>query len=353
MDAAQFTFLKRLVETPSPSGFEQAAAGVWREYVGRFAETVTTDVHGNVIAAVNPGGSPRVMLSGHLDEIGFLIRYIDAEGFLSFGTIGGFDPLTLPGERIQLLGKQGRVLGIIGRQARHLQRPDQHQKGVEIDDLWIDVGAADRAAAEALVEVGTAGTRAQGFERLADEDLVVSRALDNKTGAYVVARALELVKERNPRAAVFAAASAQEEVGLRGARTSAYGLDPQVGIAVDVTHATDYPTADKKRSGDVKLGKGPTISFGPTINPRIAALLVEAAEGRGINFQREAEPRSTGTDADAIQVSRAGIATGLIGIPLRYMHTGAEIGSLRDVEACAELMAEAVVRLGPDTNLIP
>jgi len=353
MERQQFDFLKSLVETPSPSGYEQQAAAIWREYAGQFADKISTDSQGSVVAGINLGGTPRVMLSGHIDEIGFIVRYIDEQGFLYFGTIGGFDPLTLPGERVQLLGKHGLVRGAIGRKARHLQRPDEQHKGIEIDDLWIDIGAANRQAAEELVEVGTAATRAQGLETLANPDLIISRALDNKTGAYVVARALELVSQRQPRAAVFAVASVQEEVGLRGARTSAFGVDPRIGIAVDVTHASDYPTADKKRTADVRLGGGPVLTFGPTINPRVATNLLDAARSRGIAIQREAEGRTTGTDADAIQQVRAGIAAGLISIPLRYMHTGAEIGSLTDIEQCAELLAEAVAHIGPETSWIP
>ncbi|HEY8745875.1 MAG TPA: M42 family peptidase [Chloroflexota bacterium] len=353
MDRAQFDFLKMLVETPSPSGSEQQAATVWRKYVGTYADSISTDNQGNVIAAINPGGAPRVMLSGHIDEIGFIIRYIDDKGYLYFGTIGGFDPLTLPGERVQLLGKQGLVRGVIGRKARHLQAPDEQKKGLEIEDLWIDIGVANRDAALGLIDVGTAGSRAQGLETLADGDLIVSRALDNKAGAYVVARALELAKARQPKAAIFAVATVQEEVGLRGARTSAFGIDPQVGLAVDVTHAADYPTADPKRSGDIKLGAGPVVTFGPTINPRVADLLLAAGRARGINIQREAEGRSTGTDADALQQVRGGIATGLISIALRYMHTGAEIGSLNDIERSAELLAETAAGIGPETNVIP
>jgi tetrahedral aminopeptidase len=353
VERPQFDFLKTLVETPSPSGSEQQAAAVWRSYVGTYADSVTTDNQGSVIAAINPGGTPRVMLSGHMDEIGFIVRYISAEGYLSFGTIGGFDPLTLPGERVQLMGKHGLVRGIIGRKARHLQAPDEQKKGLEIDDLWIDIGAANREAALALVDVGTAGTRAQGLETLANADLVVSRALDNKAGAYVVARALELAKSRQPKAAIFAVATVQEEVGLRGARTSAFGIDPQVGLAVDVTHASDYPTADPKRSGDIKLGAGPVVTFGPTISPRIADLLLAAGRAKGISIQREAEGRTTGTDADALQQVRGGIATGLVSIALRYMHTGAEIGSLNDIERSAELLAETAAGIGPETNIIP
>jgi endoglucanase len=353
MQQRELDFLKTLVETPSPSGFEQMAAQVWRAYVAGVSDAVTTDYHGNVVACVNPGGSPRVMLSGHIDEIGFLVRHIDEHGYLYFGTIGGFDPLTLPGERVRLLGKNGPLLGVIGRAARHLQRPGDQSKGVEIDDLWIDIGASNKEHALTLVEAGTAGTRAQGFEPFNGEQLVVSRALDNKCGAYVVARALELIRAGNPTAAVYAVASVQEEVGLRGARTSAFHIDPAVAIAVDVTHAADYPTADKRRSGDIRLGNGPTITFGPTTNPRITSLLWETAQTAGISVQREAEPRNTGTDADAIQVSRGGVATGLVGIPLRYMHTGAEIGSLSDIEHAAEVIAATVLRLGPDTVLVP
>lgn len=353
MDRPQFDFLKTLVETPSPSGSEQQAAAVWRAYVGAFADSVTTDNQGNVIAVINPSGAPRVMLSGHMDEIGFIIRHISNEGYLSFGTIGGFDPLTLPGERVQLLGKDGLVRGVIGRKATHLQSPDDRTKTPEIEDLWIDIGAANREAALALLDIGTAGTRAQGLETMANADLVVSRALDNKAGAYVVARALELAKARQPKAAIYAVATVQEEVGLRGARTSAFGIDPQVGLAVDVTHASDYPTADPKRSGDIKLGAGPVVTFGPTISPRIADLLLAAGRANGIPIQREAEGRSTGTDADALQQVRAGIATGLISVALRYMHTGAEIGSLNDIERTAELLAATAVSIGPETNIIP
>lgn len=353
MDRPQFEFLKTLVETPSPSGSEQRAAVVWREYAGKVADSITTDSQGSVIAAINPSGSPRIMLSGHIDEIGFIVRYIDSNGFLSFGTIGGFDPLTLPGERVQLLGKRGLVRGVIGRKARHLQAPDEQKKGLEIDDLWIDIGAANREAALELVDVGTAGTRAQGLESLTNADLIVSRALDNKAGAYVVARALELAKSRQPKAAIFAVATVQEEVGLRGARTSAFGIDPHVGLAVDVTHASDYPSADPKRSGDIKLGGGPVITFGPTVSPRVADLFLAAGAAKGIAIQREAEGRSTGTDADALQQVRAGIATGLVSVALRYMHTGAEIASLADIEHTAELLAEAALSIGPETNLVP
>jgi endoglucanase len=321
--------------------------------VGRYADSVTTDNQGNVIAAINPGGSPRVMLSGHIDEIGFIVRYIDNDGFLYFGTIGGFDPLTLPGEWVQLLGKLGLVRGVIGRKARHLQASDEQKKGLEVEDLWIDIGAANRQAALELIDVGTAGTRSRGLEALANADLVVGRALDNKAGAYVVARALELAKARQPKAAIFAVATTQEEVGLRGARTSAFGVDPQVGLAVDVTHASDYPTADPKRGGEIKLGAGPVVTFGPTISPRVTDLLLSAGAAKGISIQREAEGRSTGTDADALQQVRGGIATGLISIALRYMHTGAEIGSLNDIERSAELLAETAANIGPDTNLIP
>lgn len=353
MDRPQFEFLKTLVETPSPSGSEQQAASVWREYTRPFADTITTDKQGNVIAAINPGGSPRVMLSGHIDEIGFIVRYIDDRGYLYFGTIGGFDPLTLPGERVQFLGKQGLVRGVIGRKARHLQAPDEQRKGLEIDDLWIDIGVTGRSAALELLDVGTSGVRAQGLETLHDPDLVVSRALDNKAGAYVVARALELIRARRPEAAIFAVATTQEEVGLRGARTSAFGVDPHVGLAVDVTHASDYPTADPKRTGEVKIGGGPVVTFGPTISPRVADLFLGAAQNKGIIIQREGAGRSTGTDADALQQVRGGIATGLISIPLRYMHTGAELGSLADIERCAELLAETAAGVTSETDLIP
>ncbi|MCL4508402.1 MAG: M20/M25/M40 family metallo-hydrolase [Chloroflexi bacterium] len=352
MNDSHYDFLKTLVETASPPGAEDEAARLWRNYVQPYATSLSGDSQGNSIALINPEGSPRVQLAGHLDEISLIVRYIDSDGFLYFDAAGGFDPLTIIGGRFHLLGPQGKILGVIGRKARHLQSDDEHRRSVEIDDLWLDIGAKDRAEAETAAPVGTYAVRAATFERLGTGSLVASRALDNKAGAYAIARALELLSKRAVTAAVYAVATVQEEVGLRGARVSAFGIDPAVAIAVDVTHASDYPTADKRRVGDIKVGGGPVVTFGPTVSSHVSALILRAADAAEIAVQREAVGRNTATDADAIQQVRAGIATGLVSIPLRYMHTGVEVASLDDIEKTAELLAAAVEHLGPRTSFV-
>ncbi|MCL4541995.1 MAG: M42 family peptidase [Chloroflexi bacterium] len=352
MDPEQFNFLKQLVEMPSPPGGEDAAAALWRSYLQSTVDHVYGDTQGNSIAVLNAQATKKVQLAGHLDEIALIIRYIDADGFLYFDTAGGFDPLTLVSERFHVLGPSGSIIGVIGRTARHLQSPEDHRRGIETSDLWLDIGARDREEAESLAPVGTLAVRAAKLDNLGRGDLIVSRALDNKTGAYTVARALQLLSSKELPVAVYGVATVQEEVGLRGARTSAFGIDPAVAIAVDVTHAADYPTAEKRKVGDIALGKGPVVAFGPTVSSRVVSLILEAAHDAGIAIQREASGRSTGTDADAIQQVRAGIPTGLISIPLRYMHTGIEVASLSDIERTAELLAAICEHITPEASFV-
>lgn len=345
-------FFKRLVNTASPSGYEQNAAAVFRRYVSEFADEVKTDVMGNVIAALNPTATPRVMLAGHIDEIGFIVRYISDEGYLYFGSIGGHDPVIPVGQRVYVHTAKGAIPGVIGRKPIHLMEEEDRRKAPQLPDLWIDIGVKDKAAAQELVQLGDPVTYADEFQPL-QGDLAAARSFDNKMGAFVVAEALRLLSETRPAASVFAVGTVQEEVGLRGARTSAYGLDPQVGIAVDVTHAADYPTVEKKRVGEVGVGKGPVICRGANINPRVFQLLVQTAQELGIAYQIEIAGGGTGTDANAMQVSRAGMATGLISVALRYMHTPCEVLSLTDVEQAAILLAGFVRKITPDTDFIP
>jgi tetrahedral aminopeptidase len=349
-----FDFLKRLVETPSPSGFEEPNAQNFREYLAPIADEITTDALGNVIAAINPEGFPRVMLSGHVDEIGFLITYISDEGYCYFRGIGGHDNAVIVGQRVVIQTQGGPVPGVIGKKPIHLLTSDERGKPVEMHDLWIDIGVTggrDEAIA-AGVRVGDPATYDIGMTRLLG-DRVAARAMDNRIGAWVVAEALRRVKEMNPKAAVFAVATVQEEIGLRGAMTSAYGVAPQIGIATDVTFAADYPSMDKRRTGDIKLGGGPTILRGANANRKFADKMIALAEEHEIPYQPEATPGGTGTDANAMQISRAGMTTGLIGIPLRYMHTPCEIISLADADNAAQLMALTCAALTPDDDWIP
>ncbi len=354
MDQAKLDFLFEYLSTISPSGFEEDAARVWRREAGSFAEMVWTDIHGNSIAVINEGAEPRIMLAGHTDEIGLMVTHIDEKGYLYFRGIGGWDPQVLPGQRVWIKGKKGRVLGVIGRKPIHLLQDEERKKVVRFEDLWIDIGAKDGDDAKRQVSVGDPVVLAYEPEMLND-DLLVARGIDDRIGAFVVLEALRLLKGMGPKGAVYAVATVQEEIGLRGARTSAFGINPKVGIAVDVTFSTDNPgtEGEKKRLGDIKVGGGPVIARGANVNPKLFELLVETAEKEKIPYQIEPAPGGTGTDANAIQLTRAGVATALVSIPNRYMHSPVEIVSLRDLENAARLIAAAVAEIGEDSDLIP
>jgi putative aminopeptidase FrvX len=345
-------FFKDLLSAPSPSGYEQPAQDVVRAYVRSFADEVRTDVHGNVIAALNPEGKPRVMLAGHCDQIGMMVRYVNDEGFIYFAAIGGIDTAVLSGLRVLIHTAKGAVPGAIGRSAVHILPSGDRSKLPRIDKLWIDIGAKDKKAAEKLVEIGDPIT----FDVPVGEfqgDLLVAPGVDDKVGGFVCMEALRLLAGKKLDCAVFSVATVQEEVGLRGAITSSYSVNPDVGIAVDVTHATDYPDSKKSALGDVALGEGPVLDRGCNINPALWRLLVDTAKASKIPVQMLAAPRGTGTDANAIQLSRGGVATALIGIPNRYMHTPSEVISLGDADKAARLIAAVVKKLNSDVSFIP
>ncbi len=353
MKTESFNFLKEMEETPSVTGSEQPVARIIRKRMKPFADQITTDVHGNLMVALNPKGSPRVMLAGHMDQIGLMVRYIDDQGYLFFSGVGGVDASVLPGTRVTVHNKRGPVEGVIGRKPIHLMKEEERNKTkIEMTELWIDIGARDKNDALKRVAVADPVTYRLGLTRMGD-DLITSPGLDNKVGAFVVMEALRLARERKVKCALYAVATVAEEIGLRGARTSCYGIDPLVGIAADVTHATDNPGADKKQAGDIALGKGAVIDLGPNINPVLGELFVETARKEKIAHQISAAPGATGTDANAIQISRSGVAAGLISIPNRYMHTQVEVCSLSDLEACARLIAGTVARITPQTSFVP
>jgi endoglucanase len=347
-------FLKAIVNAPSPSGYEQPAARVYRAYTEGFADRVTTDVHGNVAAVLNPDAPMRIMLAGHMDEIGFIIHHVGDDGLLYFKGIGGHDSVIPVGQRVWVHGRE-RVPGVIGRKAIHLQEEDERKKKPEIKDLWIDVGATTRAEVEAVIALGDVVTFQYEFQALMG-DRATARGFDNKMGSFIVAEALRLLKEEgglDPQVGVYAVATVQEEIGLRGARTAAFGIEAQTGLAVDVNHAVDYPGVSKARYGQLDIGKGPSVSRGPNTNPVTFDLVTQAAREDGIPYQVSVSPAGTGTDANAMQLNRAGMATGLLGVALRYMHTPCEVLSLRDVEDCARLMAAYCRRVRPGTDFTP
>lgn len=354
MDESRFIFLQHLVASPSPSGFEQPAQQVVRAELEQFADKVYTDVMGNVIGVLNPSGKPRVLLTAHCDELGFLIRYIDERGFLYFSPIGGFDPSTLPGERVYVHTPSGPLPGVLGRKPIHLLEAKERRQAPDIAEMWIDIGVSSKAEAQDLVPLGSVATRANQLERLRG-DLVVSRGMDNKSSILAIVEAMRrLHKQRDQlKAGVFFVSSVQEEIGGNGAALAAYSIDPQIALTVDVTFASDHPQTTEAELGDVKLGGGPTITTGAFVSPRVFQLLTETAKAAGMAYQMDLQAGRTHTDNDSVRLTRAGIATGLLNVPCRYMHTSSEVVSLKDIEQIGELMARFVLALDEKTNLIP
>lgn len=354
MRSESLEFLKQVVNAPSPSGYEEGAAEVYRSYTGAFADRLDTDVHGNVTAVLNPLAEMRIMLAGHIDEIGFIVHYISDEGLIYFSGIGGHDSVIPVGQRVWVHGKE-RVPGVIGRKAIHLLEEEERKKKPELKDLWIDVGASSRAEVEEVIQLGDVATFQYEFQMLMN-DRATARGFDNKMGSFVVAEALRLLKVDgglHPEVGVYAVATVQEEIGLRGARTASFGIDPQSGLAVDVNHAIDYPGVSKTRYGALDVGKGPSVMRGANSNPVVFQMIRDAAAEEGIPYQVDVAPGGTGTDGNAMQVNRAGMAVGILGVPLRYMHTPCEVLSLTDVEDCARLMAAYCRRVRPDTDFTP
>ena len=334
-------FLKRLLDTPGPSGFESAPARVWRDEARQFAE-VRGDVSGNSIAEVNPGGGPTIMLAGHIDEIGLIVTYIDDDGFVYISPIGGWDPQVLVAQRVRFAGRDGDVLGVIGKKPIHLIKQDEREKASKFTDLWVDVGAVSRAEAEALLRVGDPGVLDARMLELPN-DRIVSRSIDDRIGAFVVLEALRRYAERPGAAHVVAVATTQEEIAYRhggGALVCASCIGPQMALVVDVTFSTDHPGLEKKELGDHKLGGGPVLTRGSIISPVVFDLLERTAGAHSIPYSVQAAGRDTSTDADAIHVAREGVATGLVSVPNRYMHSPNEMVSLRDLDAAATLLAE-------------
>ena len=354
MKKESMDFLKKIMTAPSPSGYEDRVRKLLYEKMSKYDDNVRIDVHGNVIASTGGDNSFRIMLAGHMDELGFQIKYIDDNGFIYFNTLGGFDVGIIPGRKVRIFSKKGEVLGVLGKKAIHLFEKEDREKVPKLHQLYIDIGAKDKKEAEKHVSIGDAATYDANFDYLLN-DFCVSRAFDDKIGAFIVAEVLKNASSKKDTlgATVYSVATVQEEVGLRGATTAAYSINPHIGIAIDVTHATDTPDVDIKKDGDIKSGMGVTISRGPNTNQRIFDLLHGIALDKGIPFQIEADPRPTGTDANVIQVSRDGTAAGLLSIPCRYMHTNTEMISLADVESTIALLTEFCLTVNEKTELTP
>jgi endoglucanase len=353
--SSDFSFLEDLLDAEGPSGFEVRAARVWRAEAEAFASDVRVDVSGNSFATVNPEGSPRVMLAGHIDEIGLQITHIDEDGFLYVAEIGGWDAQVLVGQRVTILTNGDPLTGVLGKKAVHLIEPDERKKATKTKSLWVDVGAGSRDEVSELgIRVGDPMVLAQPMVRLAG-DRIASRAIDDRIGAYAVLEAIRLLADDPPVASATAVATVQEEIGFSGggARTSAFQLEPDVAIVVDVTFSTDVPDIEKKELGEHKLGGGPVLSRGSAAHGQVFEMLAEVAAAEGIPYSIQASPRATWTDADGIHLTRRGVPTGLVSIPNRYMHSPNEVVSLEDVRNTARLLAAFVRALESGTDFTP
>lgn len=346
------SFLHDLLTAPGVPGYEEPVQQVVREYARDFCEQMTTDVHGNVTLTSNPDSGPRVMLAGHCDQLGLIVSHVDDDGFVFAQTVGGWDPQQLVGQRVTVWSEKGPVAGVIARKAIHLLEPEERKQVVEIKNLWLDIGATGKDDAEEAVDIGDPVTVELGIRKLRN-DRVNAPGMDNRTGVWVVVEALRRAVEHGVECCVSVVSTVQEEIGLRGAQTSAFGLEPDVGIAVDVTHATDCPGIDKRQRGAVSLGGGPVLARGPNVNPVVLARLRETAAKHDIAVQIAALGRAAPNDANPLQISRAGVATGLVQIPNRYMHSPVETVSWSDLEAAADLLAHFVCTVTADDSFVP
>jgi putative aminopeptidase FrvX len=333
-------FLQKLINTPSPSGHEMRGQRVWLDYVKEFADETFTDPHGNAVAVLNKGGSPRLMLAGHADEIAMTVCFINPDGFIYVRKIGGVDPAITKAQRVAIHTKNGTVRGVVGNVAPHLSKAEKERKHPEIHDLFIDIGVGSKKEAERLVKIGDPITLVDEFELLRG-DLAVSRAFDNRIGTFAVAEALRLLKEgqKKVHAEVCAVSNIMEEIGLLGARQIAYSLKPDVAVVVDVTHATDYPTVNQQMHGEIKVGHGPALTHGGSNHPEVVERLEQVAKAAKMNLQHEAMSATGGTDTDVIFWTRGGIPSALVSLPNRYMHSPVELVSLKDLEQIPQLLA--------------
>ena len=340
-----------LLRAPGPSGHESVPAQVWRDYCKSFAEEVGGDRVGSSFARVaGTADGLTVAVVGHIDEIGLHISHIEDDGYLRFGQVGGWDPSVLIGQRVRIRTREGDMPGVIGRKPIHLLKDDDRRKVPELKELHIDIGAKDAEEAGKLVRIGdVAVIDAEPVEFR--HDRVISRSLDNRVGCYVAAESARLVAESGGAPGdVLALAVTQEETTFAGSRTSAFAHDPDVAIVVDLTFATDQPGIELGAITKHPLDSGPVIARGTSLHPLVFERLYDAAEAESIPFTLESLGKGTGTDADAIHLSRAGIPTGLVSIPCRYMHTPVEMVSLADVDAAARLIAAFARRLEPGTS---
>ena len=345
MDDTPREFLDELLTTHSPSGFETRGQRVWLDYVSGVADDTWTDAYGNAVAVVDGAGDgPEIAFTGHVDEIGFIVRDVTDEGFLRIGPIGGADRTVSKGQHVTVHADSGSVPGVVGQTAIHLRERDDETYD-DLEAQFVDVGATDAEEARSLVRIGDPVTFSSGLQALHGTRLS-ARGIDNRVGVWAAAEGLRRAADSGVDATVYAVSTVQEEVGLQGARMVGYDLDPDAVVALDVTHATDTPGVSGERSGPVELGGGPVVSRGSTNHPVLVDLLCDAADAAGVDAQLQATGVRTGTDADAFYTSRSGIPAVNVGIPNRYMHTPVEVVDLDDRDATVALLARVADAAG-------
>jgi tetrahedral aminopeptidase len=352
MDKESKDFLYNLLMTPSPTGSEQQIQKLIRERMVNYAEEIRTDLHGNLIVALNTKAKRRVMLAGHCDQIALMVRYISPDGYLYVSALGGIDITVLFGSRVTVVTKKGNINGVIGKKPIHLIKREDRELVSKLEKVWVDIGAKDEKSAREFVELGDPIVFKPEVSYLND-DLIVAPGLDDRVGVFTVMEVMKLCHKKKLNVGLYCVSTVQEEIGLRGAHTSAYSVQPEVGIAVDVTFSTDNPGSEGSQAPPIKLGSGPVIIRGPNINSEVEASMFKIAKKNKINTQVAITSRPLGNDANAIQLSRAGVATGSLGIPSRYMHTQVEVCSLQDLNDSIKLLSNFVQSITPEDDFIP
>lgn len=333
--------LRTLLAVPSPSGFEMSIKSRIKDMVTSYVDQIVEDVHGNLICykyGKSPESNKTLMLVAHMDEVGLMVNFIEDSGFIRFSAIGGIDIHLLKGRRVIIKHGNNNIYGVIGAHPIHM-RHRSYNREIEVSDLWIDVGAEGKEEAQKLVSIGDSIVIDSDMAELPN-NLVIGRGCDDKAGVTVLVKILEMIANTECNYNVVAVASVQEEVGLKGAKTSSYSVSPDVCIAIDVAHATDYPSVNKAMYGDVRLGKGPVIPVGSDFTPSVQNKLRDIALSLDKEYQIIGLPGFSGTDANSVQVSKDGCATGLVSIPCRYMHTPVEVVSLTDIESACYILYE-------------
>jgi putative aminopeptidase FrvX len=346
MRKESLAFLKELLTTPSPSGFERAGQRVWLDYASQYTDKTFTDTYGSAVGVLNPDADPKVLIVGHSDEIGLMVNHIDDKGFVYVCSIGGIDAAVVPGKRLTIHTDKGQVRGITGATAIHLRDRDNEQKPRKLHELYVDIGASSKKAAEKKVKIGDPITFVDDFEMMG-KNIAVARALDNRIGTWIAAETLRLIRasKKELQCSVYAASCVQEEIGLRGSLMTTIQVKPDIGLVSDVGHATDSPGIDHRKHGECKLGGGPQIAIGGPTLPEVNDLLIKVAAEKKIPLQRSATPGGSGTDTDSVFKITGGVACGLISLPIRYMHTTVEMTDLRDLEQIPILFAEFCLKL--------